>query len=70
MAAVVEHAISGHRGGESPKDAVIERQIISVNVLLKELDGSRIVCAVGWLMNSVAELPASQERGVPVVVAW
>ena len=45
------------------------RQNISVNILLKELDGSRIVCAVGWLMKSGAELAASQERGVPVVVA-
>ena len=70
MAAVAGRAISRGRGGESPTDAVVERQSISVNVLLKELDGSRIVGAVGWLMNSVAELPASQERGVPVVVAW
>ena len=70
MAAVVERAISRGRGGESPKDAVVERQNISMNVLLEGLDGSRIVSAVGWLMNSVAELPASQERGVPVVVAW
>ena len=56
----MERAISGRHGGESPSDAVVECQNISVNVLLKELDGSRIVCAVGWLMNSVAELPASQ----------
>ncbi len=65
----MECAISGRRGGEIPKDAVVERQNISVNVSPKELDGSRIASAVGWLMNSVAELPASQERRVPLAVA-
>ena len=68
MVAVAERAILRGRGGESPKDAVVVRQNISVNVLLKELDGLRIVCAVGWLMNSVAELPASQERQAPFAV--